>query len=189
MVVTTMEGLDRAGWTVAVLGPFEPLRNGVAPFLSMVAYGLFAVMTTDRPEITVEGSRDGVTWVPYDFRWKPGEVRRRPRFTTPHMPRLDWQMWFAAFSRDCRSQPWFLAFEQRLLEGSPAVLGLLRGNPFREGPPRYVRARLVRYRFTDRGAQAWWQRDELGIYCPPSGLSRLAPRRESRENEVDGSPP
>jgi hypothetical protein len=105
VVVRTMEGLDRAGWTVAVLRPFEPLRNGVAPFLSMDAYGLFAVMTTDRPEIIVEGSRAGVTWVPYDFRRKPGDVRRRPRFTTPHMPRLDWQMWFAARSRDCRSQP------------------------------------------------------------------------------------
>ena len=78
VVVTTMEGLDRAGWTVAVLRPFEPLRNGVAPFLSMNAYGLFAVMTTDRPEIIVEGSRDGVTWLPYDFRWKPATCADGP---------------------------------------------------------------------------------------------------------------
>jgi hypothetical protein len=169
VMVTTMEGLDRSGWTVVFPRPLEALRSGVAPLHSMNAYGLFAVMTRDRPEIIVEGSRDGVTWAPYDFRWKPGDVHRRPRFATPHMPRLDWQMWFAALSRDCRSQPWFLAFERSLLEGSPEVLGLLRGNPFPEGPPRYLRARLDQYRFTGRGEEAWWRRDEVGLYCPPRG--------------------
>jgi predicted DCC family thiol-disulfide oxidoreductase YuxK len=175
VIVTTMEGLDRSGWSVIFPWPLEALRSGVAPFQSMSAYGLFAVMTTDRPEVLVEGSRDGRAWVPYGFRWKPGDVQRRPRFTTPHMPRLDWQMWFAALARDCRSQPWFLAFERRLLEGSPTVLALLRGNPFPEGPPRYLRARLDQYRFTGRGEQAWWRRDELGFFCPPLGLSRSAP--------------
>ena len=62
-------------------------------------------MTTERPEIIVEGSDDGVSWKPYRFRWKPCELDRRPRFTTPHMPRLDWQMWFAALAGDCRSSP------------------------------------------------------------------------------------
>jgi lipase maturation factor 1 len=172
VLVTTMEGLDRSGWTVVFPRPLEALRTAVAPLHSMNAYGLFAVMTTERPEIIVEGSADGVTWVPYDFRWKPGDVGRRPRFTTPHLPRLDWQMWFAALARDCRVQPWFLAFERRLLEGSPEVLGLLRDNPFPDAPPRYLRAQLYQYRFTGRGAGAWWRRDEVGLYCPPLGLSR-----------------
>ena len=119
----------------------------------MNAYGLFAVMTTERPEIVVEGSEDGETWTPYAFRWKPGDVDRRPRFTTPHLPRLDWQMWFAALSGDCRSQRWFLAFERRLLEGSPDVLRLLKGNPFPTHPPRYLRARLRQYDFTAAGAR------------------------------------
>ena len=86
------------------------------------------------------------------------------------MPRLDWQMWFAALAGDCRSQGWFLAFERRLLEGSPEVLGLLRDNPFPHRPPRYVRARLFLYRFTGRGAEAWWQREEVGMFCPPAEL-------------------
>ena len=93
-------------------------------------------MTTTRPEIIVEGTADGVTWQPYRFRWKPCELDRWPRFTTPHLPRLDWQMWFAALAGDCRSAPWFLRFEQRLLEGEPKVLGLSRENPFPNGPPR-----------------------------------------------------
>jgi lipase maturation factor 1 len=172
VLVTTMEGLDRSGWTVIFPGPMEAVRRWVSPFHSMNAYGLFAVMTTERPEIIVEGSEDGETWKPYAFRWKPGDVRRRPRFTTPHMPRLDWQMWFAALAPGCRSQGWFLAFERRLLEGSPDVLGLLRDNPFPDRPPRYLRARSYLYRFTGRGARDWWQRDERGLYCPPVKLPR-----------------
>ena len=124
-----MEAVDRSGLTVVFPGPLEEVRRWVAPLRSMNAYGLFAVMTTERPEIEVEGSEDGEHWKPYSFRWKPGDVDRAPRFATPHLPRLDWQMWFAALSGDCRSQPWFLAFERRLLEGSPEVLGLLREQP------------------------------------------------------------
>jgi hypothetical protein len=170
VLVTTMHGLDRVGWTVAFPEPVEALRRWVDPFHSMNSYGLFAVMTTDRPEIVVEASNDGDAWIPYDFRWKPVELDGRPRFTTPHMPRLDWQMWFAALAGDCRTQRWFLAFEERLLEGSPDVLRLLRKNPFPGRPPRYVRARLYLYHFTGRGAAAWWRRNELGLYCPQMGL-------------------
>ena len=75
------------------------LQNALAPLRIANPYGLFAVMTTRRPEIIVEGSDDGVTWRPYRFRWKPGELDRRPRFAPFHMPRLDWQMWFAALGR------------------------------------------------------------------------------------------
>ncbi len=48
-----------------------------------------------------------------------------------HLPRLDWQMWFAALAGDCRTVPLvYPSSSSRLLEGSPAVLGLLRDNPF-----------------------------------------------------------
>jgi hypothetical protein len=170
VLVTTMHGLDRLGSPFVFPEPLEAVRRWVDPFQSTNAYGLFAVMTTERPEIVVEGSDDGETWVPYAFRWKPGDLDGRPRFTTPHMPRLDWQMWFAALAGDCRSQRWFLAFEQRLLEGSPQVLGLLMDNPFPARPPRYLRARRYLYHFTGPGAKSWWRRDEAGLYCPPVGL-------------------
>jgi hypothetical protein len=168
--VTTMEAIDRSGFTVFFPSGLEALRDWVAPFRSFNAYGLFAVMTTERPEIVVEGSDDGMSWTPYEFRWKPGDPMRAPRFTTPHLPRLDWQMWFAALAGDCRSQPWFLAFERRLLEGSPEVRRLLRPGPFSDRPPRYLRARLFDYRFTHRGEPAWWHRDDVGLYCPPVTL-------------------
>src|SRR5258705_2867534 len=72
------------------------LSEFLAQFRLVNPYGLFAVMTTERPEIILEGSADGHTWVPYEFRYKPGRLDRRPAFVAPHQPRLDWQLWFAA---------------------------------------------------------------------------------------------
>ena len=71
-------------------------------FGSINNYGLFRSMTTRRPEIIVEGSNDGRTWLVYEFKWKPGDPSRRPGLVAPHQPRLDWQMWFAALG-DYRS--------------------------------------------------------------------------------------
>jgi hypothetical protein len=146
------------------------LSEWAEPFRITNSYGLFAVMTTTRPEIVVEGSDDDKNWKPYRFRWKPCELDRRPRFAVGHLPRLDWQMWFAALAGDCRSAPWFIRFEHKLLEGSPAVLGLLRENPFPAHPPRFVRARLYLYRFTSWGSADWWTRDDQGYFCPPLSL-------------------
>jgi hypothetical protein len=135
------------------------------------SYGLFRDMTRDRPEIVMEGSDDGVDWKPYAFQWKPGDPARAPAFLQPHMPRLDWLMWFAALQR--RAGPlWFLRLEKGLLEGSPAVLDLLDTNPFPDRPPRYVRSTLYAYRFTtpeERAATgAWWHREVAGVYAPPA---------------------
>ena len=59
-------------------------------------YGLFATMTTTRPEISIEGSNDDIEWRPYIFPYKPGPLNRAPGWVAPFQPRLDWQMWFAA---------------------------------------------------------------------------------------------
>jgi hypothetical protein len=136
-------------------------------------YGLFAVMTTSRPEIIVEGSNDGMTWLAYEFKWKPGDLKRRPAFVAPHQPRLDWQMWFAALG-NVQGNRWFVQFLVRLLEGKPEVLALLEKNPFPDKPPRYVRAVLYDYHFTDaktrRETGQWWRREPKGLYCPPVSL-------------------
>lgn len=128
-------------------------------------YGLFRVMTTERPEILIEGSNDGVNWRAYEFKWKPTDPMRPPGYCIPHMPRLDWQMWFAALGP--RGQlNWLVPFMRRLTEGEPAVLRLMGKNPFPEGPPRYVRAVMWDYHFTDPAQKhatgAWWRRHELG---------------------------
>ncbi len=138
--------------------PVLRLHDFQNSFRLVNSYGLFATMTTSRPEIEVQGTRDGRSWRTYAFRWKPGVVTQAPRFLLPHMPRLDWQMWFAAI-RLPRASPWFASFAGRLIEGEPSVVALLAADPFPEGPPRAIRATLYQYRFTgpDAGA-AWWTR-------------------------------
>jgi hypothetical protein len=147
----------------------DRLFDAFAPFHLVNSYGLFSMMTTERPEIIVEGSDDGENWRRYEFKWKPGDVKRAPRFAAPHQPRLDWQMWFAAIGF-CENNPWFQRFLDRLREGSPAVLSLLRRNPFPNAPPRYLRALVYDYRFTNRQERrvsgAWWRCEERGLYCP-----------------------
>ncbi len=149
------------------------LARAAAPFQIVNSYGLFAVMTTSRPEIIVEGSNDGAAWSAYEFRYKPGDLNRAPRWVAPFQPRLDWQMWFAALS-NYRQNLWFLGFAAKLLENSPEVLTLLERNPFPEAPPRYVRATVYEYSFTTWSERhqtgAWWKRKLLGAYLPPVGM-------------------
>ena len=139
-------------------------------------YGLFRVMTKDRCEIVLEGSADGVEWLPYEFKWKPGDVKRAPGWCAPHQPRLDWQMWFAALESP-RENPWFFGLIVRLLQGSQDVNRLLAHNPFPDKPPSYVRAMFYRYRFTTvielRQTGAWWKRQELREYLPTISVDQL----------------
>lgn len=145
------------------------LLRAVAPLRIVNSYGLFAVMTTTRPEIIVEGSNDGDRWLAFEFPYKPGDVRRAPPIVEPLQPRLDWQMWFAALG-NYQEDPWFVNFMIRLLQGEPTVLRLLRYNPFPHGPPKYIRARLYLYHFTHWGDRAWWSREESGAYFPTVSL-------------------
>ena len=137
----------------------------VAPFRSINGYGLFRVMTTERPELIFEGSMDGIRWQSYELRYKPGAVDHRPRFVAPFHPRLDWQLWFAALD-PMGSLGWLEALADRLRTGVPEVLALLDRNPFPGTPPRFVRAMLYDYRFSTpeerRRTGAWWVRELEG---------------------------
>jgi predicted DCC family thiol-disulfide oxidoreductase YuxK len=153
--------------------PIATLYDCVEPFRIANGYGLFRVMTKSRPEIILEGSADGIEWIPYEFKWKPGDVNRPPGWVAPHQPRLDWQMWFAALGT-YRQNPWFVAFTRQLLENSPDVTSLLVHNPFPDKPPFLVRSTVYDYRFTSvaegRATGAWWKREKSGEYLPPLSL-------------------
>ncbi len=136
-------------------------------------YGLFAVMTRERPEIVLEGTADGQNWLPYEFKYKPGELTRRPRFNAPHQPRLDWQLWFAAL-RPYRRGGWVDALCIRLLQGSPDVLWLLDHDPFYGRKPQQIRATRYRYEFTSlaekRATGAYYKRRDPEPYLGPVAL-------------------
>ena len=156
--------------------PLAAVYGRAEAFRIVNGYGLFRVMTKDRGEIVIEGSADGIDWLPYEFKWKPGDVKRAPRWCAPHQPRVDWQMWFAALGTP-QQNPWFGGLIVRLLQGSRDVSRLLARNPFPDQPPRYIRASFYRYRFTTleehRQSGAWWKRQELGEYLPTVSLDQL----------------
>jgi lipase maturation factor 1 len=156
------------GLRPAAAQPLAALTQAVAPFHIANRYGLFAIMTTTRDEIIVEGSEDGQQWRAYEFKYKPGDPDRPPPWIAPHQPRLDWQMWFAALGGD-DTEPWFRRFLDRLLEASPAVVQLLERDPFEGRRPQLVRARLRRYRFSEHGP-AWWTSEPIAEYSAPVRL-------------------
>ncbi len=154
--------------------PEAALLQFTSRFGIVNSYGLFAVMTTTRPEIAVQGSNDGVNWLTYEFKYKAGPLARRPPWVAPYQPRLDWQMWFAALG-PYQSSPWFANFVVRLLQGSPTVLRLLEKNPFPNAPPKYVRAVIAPYEFTTwaerRATGNWWKSTPAAPYLPAVSLA------------------
>ncbi len=141
----------------------------ISPFRIINNYGLFSIMTTTRPEIIIEGSNDFKIWKPYEFKYKPGRTKTPPPFIAPHQPRLDWQMWFAALG-SFHNNPWFIRLCVRLLQDSKDVINLLEKNPFPKSPPKYLRALIYDYRFSNlytlKTKGIWWERELKGLYLP-----------------------
>ncbi len=159
-------------WRLAPL-PEQPLAV-LEPFRIANEYGLFAVMTPHRYEIEFEGSNDGEHWVAYPFRYKPQDLYQRPRIYAPYQPRFDWNLWFASLG-SWQQNLIVPRTQELLLEDDADVLGLFAGNPFRNAPPKFVRAVLWQYWFSTRQEKhstgAWWRRQLLGAYAPT--LTRL----------------
>ena len=160
------------GPLAALAAAVEPLyRPHLARLGCLSPYGLFAVMTTRRQEVIIEGSDDGRDWRPYELAYKPGCPALPPPWSIPpgHLPRLQWWLWFCPFGEP---EPWVLALQQRLLEGAPAVLALFDVVPFDR--PRYVRMDLYNYRFAtaeeSRRTGHFWVRRKAGPYVSAKAL-------------------
>ncbi|MFJ3422931.1 lipase maturation factor family protein [Streptomyces sp. NPDC086082] len=173
----------------------RPVRNMVSrrqimnrsfdPLHLVNTYGAFGTVGRIRYEVVVEGTADAVPheesgWQEYEFKGKPGDPRRWPRQFAPYHLRLDWMMWFAALSPGY-AEPWFGALVERLLENDRDTLRLLRRSPFpADAPPRCIRARLFRYRYTTwrelRETGACWERTFVREYLPPTRLGTAAQR-------------
>jgi hypothetical protein len=173
---------------VGLLSLFGPVLNLVSerqsmnqsfyPFHLVNTYGAFGSITRDRDEIVIEGTDSEIPdelarWEEYEFKGKPGTVTRRPSIASPYHYKLDWQMWFAAMGPP-QYQSWIFPFVARLLQNEPTVTGLLAKNPFPDRPPKFIRAKLYRYRYTDWGevSGAWWKRELRGEYLPPLALKQ-----------------
>jgi hypothetical protein len=176
---------------LSALLTYWPIRNMISrrqhmnmsfnSFHLINTYGAFGSIGRIRREVVIEGTdepklTEQTVWKEYEFKGKPGAVRRLPPQWAPYHLRLDWLMWFAAIS-PTYAQQWLRPFLLRLLENDPPTLRLLRHNPFPESPPRYVRAQLYRYRFTTltelRRDRTWWYRTLEGSYVRPIALKKV----------------
>ncbi|MFI0085420.1 lipase maturation factor family protein [Streptomyces bobili] len=163
----------------------QVMNRSFDPLHLVNTYGAFGSVSRVRHEVVIEGTLDEVPradsdWREYEFKGKPGDPRRWPRQFAPYHLRLDWMMWFAALSPSYAG-PWFGALVERLLENDRDTLRLLRRSPFPPGePPRHIRARLFRYRYTTwrelRETGACWERTYVREYLPPTRLTGSAQR-------------
>jgi hypothetical protein len=172
-----------------LLSPNQAMNRSFDPFRLVNTYGAFGSVSRVRDEVVLEGTLDRdpgpeSEWREYAFKGKPGDIRRLPAQVAPYHLRLDWLMWFLPLSPRY-GDGWFMAFIVKLLQGDRPTLALLGPNPFRDGPPRWIRARLFRYRFTSwqelRSTRAWWSRTPIGEFVRPIGL-----RADEREELDDG---
>ena len=183
VIAFTVSVLFMSYWPVRnMLSSGQRMNMSFNAFHLVNTYGAFGSIGRIRREVVIEGTDDTIitaqtVWKEYDFKGKPGAVRRLPRQWAPYHLRLDWLMWFAAISPGY-AQPWLVPLLQRLLRNDRPTLRLLRRNPFPEAPPRHVRAQLYQYRFTTpaelRRDRAWWHRTLIGGYVPPMTLPTAA---------------
>ena len=162
--------------------PRQQMNASFNPFRLVNTYGAFGSVGRERIELVIEGTDNrnpgpDTTWREYGFKGKPDDPARLPPQVAPYHLRLDWLLWFIPLS-PLYGGEWFLRFVARLLQGDRPTLDLIRRNPFPDAPPRFVRVRFFRYRFTSwrerRETGAWWTRQYEADYLPPVGLEDLA---------------
>ena len=170
---TLVQAIPAVAPRVPPMVEFRRLAEWIDPFRSLNNYGLFAVMTHPRPELIFEGSEDGAQWRAYEFKYKPGDLTRAPRWVAPHQPRLDWQLWFAALG-SAQQNRWAVSLCEQMLRGNPHVLALLAHNPFPDRPPRFIRVVRYEYHFTNAATRTatghWWQRSPIDFFVPMASL-------------------
>ena len=172
----------------------QAMNRSFEPLHLVNTYGAFGSVTRVRHEVVVEGRLGDGPWLEYEFKGKPGDVRRRPRQFAPYHLRLDWLMWFVGISPGY-AEPWLPRLLRQLLVNDPATLKLLRHNPFPDAPPTQVRCVMYRYRYTTwrerRGSGAWWHRTREGELVAPVSLAMLPdwrPRRDVSGRRAAGPP-
>ncbi|KAM9599435.1 lipase maturation factor 1 isoform 1-T1 [Morphnus guianensis] len=91
-----------------LLNSRQVMNTSFNPLRIVNTYGAFGSITKERTEVVLQGTSSldpndpAAVWEEYDFKCKPGDLKRRPCFITPYHYRLDWLMWFAAFQVDPR---------------------------------------------------------------------------------------
>ncbi|XP_064317484.1 lipase maturation factor 1 isoform X2 [Phalacrocorax carbo] len=174
-----------------LLNSRQVMNTSFNPLRIVNTYGAFGSVTKERTEVVLQGTSSldpndpAAVWEEYDFKCKPGDLKRRPCFITPYHYRLDWLMWFAAF-QTYEQNEWIIHLAGKLLAQEEATLSLMATNPFAgRAPPRWIRAEHFKYKFSRPGGKhasegRWWIRKRIGPYFPPVNLQGLKKFYEDR---------
>uniref|UniRef100_A0A663F8H4 Lipase maturation factor n=1 Tax=Aquila chrysaetos chrysaetos TaxID=223781 RepID=A0A663F8H4_AQUCH len=161
-----------------LLNSRQVMNTSFNPLRIVNTYGAFGSITKERTEVVLQGTSSldpndpAAVWEEYDFKCKPGDLKRRPCFITPYHYRLDWLMWFAAF-QTYEQNEWIIHLAGKLLAQEEETLSLMATNPFvGRAPPRWIRGEHFKYKFSRPGGKhasegRWWIRKRIGPYFPP----------------------
>ena len=148
-------------------------------------YGAFGTVAETRIELIIESASniDG-PWKEYQFKVKPGDVHRSPRWISPYHYRLDWQMWIASQLGRVERSPWIYSFLLKLLNQEMSVIDLLETDPWLSEPdkPRFIRVEKYKYKFYNRrkgdhsreDKSQYWTREKIGRFFPREGVMTAA---------------
>ncbi|XP_010568908.1 PREDICTED: lipase maturation factor 1 [Haliaeetus leucocephalus] len=174
-----------------LLNSRQVMNTSFNPLRIVNTYGAFGSITKERTEVVLQGTSSldpndpAAVWEEYDFKCKPGDLKRRPCFITPYHYRLDWLMWFAAF-QTYEQNEWIIHLAGKLLAQEEETLSLMATNPFAgRAPPRWIRGEHFKYKFSRPGGKhasegRWWIRKRIGPYFPPVNLQGLKKFYEDR---------
>jgi hypothetical protein len=160
-----------------MLSSKQIMNSSFDPLDLVNTYGAFGSVGQQRLNVVFEGtmdedSSDNASWKPYLYKGLPVLLDKGPPQIAPYHLRLDWEMWFAAMS-NADEYPWTLHLVWKLLHNDTGAVSLFAESPFREKPPRYIRAMLYRYNFTKAGNPDghWWSREKIGEWIPPMSVN------------------
>jgi len=171
-VITGIVGILSIQPLYNILSPNQAMNRSFEPFELVNTYGAFGSVGLERDNVIFEGTMDDTTgnkasWKPYLYKGLPVEPNKRPPQIAPYQLRLDWQMWFASMGT-AEQYPWTYNLVWKLLHHDALALSLFANDPFNGKAPRFIRARIYRYKFAKPGNPQglYWSRELLGAWMP-----------------------
>jgi hypothetical protein len=176
-VVTALVALLSIQPAFNLISPAQVMNTSYDPFDLVNTYGAFGTVGQERLNVVFEGTEDenpndSSDWKPYIYRGLPVLLNKRPPQIAPYQLHLDWQMWFASMATP-QEYLWTYNLIWKLLHNDPKITSLFASNPFKDKPPKYIRAELYRYSFAKPGNAKglWWKREKLGNWIQPLSMN------------------
>jgi len=171
-VITGIVGILSIQPLYNILSPNQAMNRSFEPFELVNTYGAFGSVGLERDNVIFEGTMNDTagnkaSWKPYLYKGLPVEPNKRPPQIAPYQLRLDWQMWFASMGT-AEQYPWTYNLVWKLLHHDALALSLFANDPFNGKAPRFIRARIYRYKFAKPGNPQglYWTRELLGTWMP-----------------------